>query len=74
MSFLCSSSALIENLTTEVPGGVDIQPSLRLMVVEGAERVRVGELHMVTLSGGTVGREATNAVHLPDLNVSKVSE
>lgn len=60
------------NLEEEVPGGVDIQPSLRLMVVEGAERVRVGELHMVTLSGGTVGREATNAVHLPDLNVSKL--
>ena len=43
------------------------------MVVEGGERVRVGELHMVTLDGGTVGREATNDVHLPDLNVSKVS-
>lgn len=44
------------------------------MVVEGGERVRVGELHVVTLNGGTVGRESTNAVHLPDLNISKVSE
>lgn len=43
------------------------------MVVEGGERVRVGELHVVTLNGGTVGRESTNAVHLPDLNISKVS-
>ncbi|KAG0730577.1 Angiogenic factor with G patch and FHA domains 1 [Chionoecetes opilio] len=51
----------------------DIPPSLRLMVVEGGEeRVRVGELHVVTLDGGTVGREESNAVHLPDLNVSKV--
>lgn len=54
--------------------GGDIPPSLRLMVVEGGERVPVGDLHVVTLNGGTVGREATNDVHLPDLNVSKVSE
>ncbi|KAK8407803.1 hypothetical protein O3P69_002383 [Scylla paramamosain] len=56
----------------EPPGGGDIPPSLRLMVVEGGERVRVGELHVVTLNGGTVGRESTNDVHLPDLNVSKM--
>lgn len=48
-------------------------PSLRLMVIESAsERVKVGTLHLVTLDGGTVGREAKNLVQLPDLNISKV--
>lgn len=43
------------------------------MVIESAsERVKVGTLHLVTLDGGTVGREAKNLVQLPDLNISKV--
>ncbi|ROT80129.1 putative angiogenic factor with G patch and FHA domains 1 isoform X2 [Penaeus vannamei] len=52
---------------------VHVPPSLRLMVIESAsERVKVGTLHLVTLDGGTVGREAKNLVQLPDLNISKV--
>ncbi|XP_047501858.1 angiogenic factor with G patch and FHA domains 1-like isoform X1 [Penaeus chinensis] len=52
---------------------VYVPPSLRLMVIESAsERVKVGTLHLVTLDGGTVGREAKNLVQLPDLNISKV--
>ncbi|XP_050729421.1 uncharacterized protein LOC127005021 [Eriocheir sinensis] len=56
----------------EGPPAAEVPPSLRLMVVEGGERVKVGELHVVTLNGGFVGRESSNAVHLPDLNISKV--
>ncbi|XP_042861754.1 glutamic acid-rich protein-like isoform X1 [Penaeus japonicus] len=52
---------------------IHVPPSLRLMVIEStSERVKVGTLHLVTLDGGTVGREAKNLVQLPDLNISKV--
>lgn len=59
------------NENEEAP--VHVSPSLRLMVVEsGSERVRVGTLHLITLDGGTVGREAQNLVQLPDISISKV--
>lgn len=43
------------------------------MVVESeSDRVQVGSLHVVTVDGGTVGREARNLVQLSDLSISKV--
>lgn len=51
----------------------EVPPSLRLMVIQSeAKRVRVGSLHMVTVDGGTAGRESSNIVHLQDISVSKV--
>ncbi|KAK8723086.1 hypothetical protein OTU49_011836 [Cherax quadricarinatus] len=52
---------------------VHIPPSLRLMVTESdSGRIKVGTLHLITLNGGTVGRESRNLVQLPDLTISKV--
>ncbi|KAK4312743.1 hypothetical protein Pmani_015861 [Petrolisthes manimaculis] len=57
----------------EGTGSSHVPPSLRLMVVGGgSETVKVGTLHLVTLSGGTVGREKTNLVELPDITISKI--
>lgn len=57
----------------EGTGSCHVPPSLRLMVVGGgSDTVKVGTLHLVTLSGGTVGREKTNLVELPDITISKV--
>ncbi|KAJ6640906.1 Angiogenic factor with G patch and FHA domains 1 [Pseudolycoriella hygida] len=47
-------------------------PSLRIIVLEtNLPKLKVGELFIVTYKGGTLGREGTHDVIIPDINVSK---
>lgn len=49
-------------------------PSLRIVVQEtNLTKLKVGELFIITYKGGTLGREGTHDVIIPDINVSKVS-
>lgn len=50
----------------------EVPPSIRLMVTEsGVDKVKVGELHIITITGGKVGRDPGNLIQLLDINVSK---
>lgn len=49
-------------------------PSLRIVVVEtNLDKIDVGKLFLVTYKGGSLGREGTHDVLIPDINISKVS-
>ena len=48
-------------------------PSLRIVVVEtNLDKIDVGKLFLVTYKGGSLGREGTHDVLIPDINISKV--
>ncbi|EDV35741.1 uncharacterized protein Dana_GF12318, isoform A [Drosophila ananassae] len=47
-------------------------PMLRIVVQEtGLEGLKVGSLHLITYKGGSLGREGSHDVIIPDVNVSK---
>ncbi|XP_017108428.2 angiogenic factor with G patch and FHA domains 1 isoform X1 [Drosophila bipectinata] len=47
-------------------------PMLRIVVQETSlEGLKVGSLHLITYKGGTLGREGSHDVIIPDVNVSK---
>nr|XP_044248921.1 angiogenic factor with G patch and FHA domains 1 isoform X1 [Drosophila takahashii] len=47
-------------------------PSLRIIVQEtNLETLKVGSLHLITYKGGSLGREGSHDVIIPDVNVSK---
>ncbi|CAO1360731.1 unnamed protein product [Diamesa serratosioi] len=47
-------------------------PSLRIVVVEtNLDKIDVGKLFLVTYKGGSLGREGTHDVLIPDINISK---
>ncbi|XP_016972499.1 angiogenic factor with G patch and FHA domains 1 isoform X1 [Drosophila rhopaloa] len=47
-------------------------PSLRIIVQEtNVDALKVGSLHLITYKGGSLGREGTHDVIIPDVNVSK---
>lgn len=49
-------------------------PSLRIVVVEtNLDKIDVGKLFLVTYKGGSLGREGTHDVLIPDINISKVN-
>lgn len=72
--FFCLFFLLSEGILTSDSGErtsmADVAPSLRLMVMNGDLK---GSLHIVTLDGGTMGREGDVQVLLKDASVSKVS-
>lgn len=48
-------------------------PSIRLVVLEtNLTKLKIGELFIITYKGGTLGREGSHEVIIPDINVSKV--
>nr|CAG4652039.1 EOG090X0AIB [Triops cancriformis] len=48
-------------------------PCMRLIVINSSSsHVKVGSLFIVPYTGGFIGREKNVAVHLPDINVSKL--
>lgn len=48
-------------------------PALRLIVTEtNVPELKIGNLFLITYTGGSVGREGDHDVIIPDKNVSKV--
>lgn len=48
-------------------------PSLRIVVQEtNLPKLKAGELFIITYKGGSLGREGSHDVIIPDINVSKV--
>ena len=46
-------------------------PCIRVIVLESGHLLE-GSLHIITCTGGVIGRLKTSALEIPDINVSKV--
>jgi pSer/pThr/pTyr-binding forkhead associated (FHA) protein len=69
-SFTHSSTDRIEPFFSSTEIAKKYPPSLRLIVIE-SEKMDVGKLFVVTYKGGTLGREGSHDVLIPEANVSK---
>ncbi|XP_064211964.1 angiogenic factor with G patch and FHA domains 1 isoform X3 [Tribolium castaneum] len=47
-------------------------PCMRIIVEQSqVPKIKLGSLHIVTIEGGTLGREGNHSIVLPDINISK---